>query len=172
MELLAWTLFTIHTISGACMIEVHFGPQVYVDWVRLAYVCLVTQKGYRDRCQMHWKYIWLLNREVLVITGVGVTAHFWKWLIVEITSKGYITHWGQVTHIWVSKLTFISADNGLSPGRRQAINLKQCWNIVYWTLRNKFQWNFNRNSKIFIQENAFESAVCKIYGNFASASMC
>ena len=32
-----------------------------------------------------------------------------------------ITHWGQVMHICVSKLTIIGSDNGLSPGRRQAI---------------------------------------------------
>ena len=32
-----------------------------------------------------------------------------------------LTHWGRVTHICVSNLTFISSDNGLSPGRRQAI---------------------------------------------------
>ena len=32
-----------------------------------------------------------------------------------------LTHWGRVTHICVSKLTFIRSDNGLSPGRRQAI---------------------------------------------------
>ena len=31
------------------------------------------------------------------------------------------THWGRVTHICVGKLTNIGADNGLSPGRRQAI---------------------------------------------------
>ena len=29
--------------------------------------------------------------------------------------------WGRVTHICVSKLTTIGSDNGLSPGRRQAI---------------------------------------------------
>ena len=33
----------------------------------------------------------------------------------------YSTHWGRVTHICVSKLTIIGSDNGLSPGRRQAI---------------------------------------------------
>ena len=44
--------------------------------------------------------------------------------------------------------------------QRQCLN--QCWNIVNWTLRNKLQWNFNRNSYIFIQENAFEKVVCKI----------
>ena len=38
--------------------------------------------------------------------------------------KGWIsplTHWGRVTHICVGKLTIIGSDNGLSPGRRQAI---------------------------------------------------
>ena len=33
----------------------------------------------------------------------------------------YLTHWGRVTHICVSKLTTIGSNNGLSPGRRQAI---------------------------------------------------
>ena len=32
-----------------------------------------------------------------------------------------LTHWGRVTHICVSKLSILGSDNGLSPGRRQAI---------------------------------------------------
>ena len=32
-----------------------------------------------------------------------------------------LTHWGRVTHICVNALTIIGSDNGLSPGRRQAI---------------------------------------------------
>ena len=32
-----------------------------------------------------------------------------------------LTHWGRVTRILVSDLTTIGLDNGLSPGRRQAI---------------------------------------------------
>ena len=32
-----------------------------------------------------------------------------------------LTHWGRVTHIRVGKLTSIGSDNGLSPGRSQAI---------------------------------------------------
>ena len=31
------------------------------------------------------------------------------------------THWGQVMHICISKQTIIGSDNGLSPGRSQAI---------------------------------------------------
>ena len=33
----------------------------------------------------------------------------------------YLTHWGRVTHICIFKLIIIGSDNGLSPGRRQAI---------------------------------------------------
>ena len=32
-----------------------------------------------------------------------------------------LSNWGRVTHICVGKLTIIGSDNGLSPGRRQAI---------------------------------------------------
>ena len=39
--------------------------------------------------------------------------------------------------------------------------LNQRWNIVNWTLGNKLQWNPNRNSDHFIQENAFENVVCE-----------
>ena len=40
--------------------------------------------------------------------------------------------------------------------------LNQCWNIVNWNLRNKLQWNFNRNSYIFIQEYPFVNGVWKM----------
>ena len=33
----------------------------------------------------------------------------------------WLTHWGRVTHICVNESTSIGSDNGLSPGRRQAI---------------------------------------------------
>ena len=39
----------------------------------------------------------------------------------ETCDAGFLTHWGRATHICVSKLTIIALDNGLSPGRRQAI---------------------------------------------------
>ena len=32
-----------------------------------------------------------------------------------------LTHWARVMHICISKLTIVASDNGLSPGRRQAI---------------------------------------------------
>ena len=43
-----------------------------------------------------------------------------------------LTHWGRVTHICVGKLIIIGSDNGLSPGRRQAI----IWtNAGIWLMR-------------------------------------
>ena len=46
-------------------------------------------------------------------------------ILAQITNteckNAMLAHWGRVTHICVSKLTIIGWDNGLSPGRRQAI---------------------------------------------------
>ena len=44
--------------------------------------------------------------------------------------------------------------------------LNQCWFIVNWTPWNKFHWNSNRNSIIFVQENASEIVVCQNGGHF------
>ena len=42
-------------------------------------------------------------------------------IYVTIWCHNELTHWGRVTHICVGKLTIIGPDNGLSPGRHQAI---------------------------------------------------
>ena len=51
-----------------------------------------------------------------------------------------LTHWGRVTHICVSKLTIIGSDNGLSPGRRQAIT----WTNVGILLIGPLGTNFSK----------------------------
>ena len=55
------------------------------------------------------------------------------------------------------KLTIIGSGNGLP-----SHYLNQCWNIVNRTLGNKLQWNFNRNSYIFIQHDGSENVVWKM----------
>ena len=47
----------------------------------------------------------------------------WTVILLHMMSFFFIclTHWGRVTHICVGNLTTIGSDNGLSPGRRQAI---------------------------------------------------
>ena len=42
------------------------------------------------------------------------------------------------------------------------LNLNKCRNIVNWTLR--VQWNFNKNSHVFIQEITFENVICEMAG--------
>ena len=49
-----------------------------------------------------------------------------------------ITHWGRVTHVCVGNLTIIGSDNGLSPGRRQAIIWTNAGILSIWPLATKF----------------------------------
>ena len=71
-----------------------------------------------------------------------------------------LTRWGRVTHICVVKLTLIGSDNGLSPGRRQAIIWTNAEILLIGPI--KLQWNFDWNSNIFILENAFQNVVCEM----------
>ena len=50
----------------------------------------------------------------------------------------FLTHWGRVTHICVGKLTIIGSDNGLSPGRRQAIIWTNDGNLLIEPLGTNF----------------------------------
>ena len=45
----------------------------------------------------------------------------WLWTSVLCSTSLTLTRWGRVTHICVGETTIICSDNGLSPGRRQAI---------------------------------------------------
>ena len=69
----------------------------------------------------------------------GIEQYF---CISTVLSTGIIncplTHWGRVTHICVSKLTIISSDNGLSPGRRQAIIWTNAGILLIRTLGTNF----------------------------------
>ena len=73
-----------------------------------------------------------------------------------------LTHRGRVMHICVSKQTTIGLDNGLAPGRRQVIIWTNARILLIGPLETNFQWNLNKNSNIFIQENAFENIVCEM----------
>ena len=57
--------------------------------------------------------------QVFICLCFGGSYHM---LLSILAMKQYsLTHWGWVTHICISKLTIIGSDNGLSPGRLQAI---------------------------------------------------
>ena len=81
---------------------------------------------------------------------------------VEVNYVYPLTHWGRVTHICIGNFTIIGWDNGLPPGRRQAI----IWtNAGIWSI-GPLGTNFNviliENLNVFIQENALENVVCKM----------
>ena len=76
-----------------------------------------------------------------------------------------------MTHKCVSKLTIVGLDNGLSPGRCQAIIWTNAGILLIGPLRINFSEILIENH-IFIQENAFENVVCDIVGHFVSIPMC
>ena len=71
----------------------------------------------------------------------------------------WLTHWGRVKHICVSRLTITGSDNGLSPGRRQAIMWTNAGILLIGP--NLIGQKFHRNSSIFIHKNTIESVVCE-----------
>ena len=52
--------------------------------------------------------------------------------------QSQLTHWGRVTHICISKLTIIGSDNGLLPGRRQAIIWTSAGILLIWLSGTNF----------------------------------
>ena len=51
----------------------------------------------------------------------------------------WLTHWGRVMHLCISKLNIIGSDNGLPPDRRQAI----IWTIARILLIGPLETNFS-----------------------------
>ena len=78
-----------------------------------------------------------------------VTGH----LCGEFTGPGTSAHKGQ----WRGALVLSLLCVWMAPSHY----LNQHWNCVNWTLGNKLQRNFNRNSNTFIQWNPFEN-VCEM----------
>ena len=74
-----------------------------------------------------------------------------------------LTHWGWVTHICIIKLTIIGSDNGLSPGRPQAI----IWTNAGILLIGPLGTNF---SEILIEIQTF--SLKKIRLKVSSAKCC
>ena len=89
--------------------------------------CLTAPSHYLNQC-------WLINTipwhsSEGNFTGNTQDTYIWfqVWKISNLKFQLHpprtngSTHWGRVTHICVTDLTSIGSDNGLSPGRRQAI---------------------------------------------------
>ena len=76
--------------------------------------------------------------------------------------RNELTHWGRVTHICVSKLTIIGSDNGLSPGRRQAIIWTNAGILSIRTLGTHFSEILSEIHAFSFKKMHFENDVCEI----------
>ena len=65
-------------------------------------------------------------------------------------------------HICIGNQTIIVSDNGLLPGRHQAIFWTNAALLPIGPLGTNFMWNSNWNKILFIHENAIETVVCEM----------
>ena len=72
----------------------------------------------------------------------------------------FLTHWGGVMHICFGNLTIIGSDNGLSPGRRQAIILTNAGILLIGPLGTNF-------SEILIKIQIFSFKKMRLKGSSA-----
>ena len=72
----------------------------------------------------------------------GVCMYYKTVVGLDFADMMILTHWGRVTHICVGNLTIIGSDNGLLPGRRQAI----IWTNARILLIGPLGTNFSENS--------------------------
>ena len=106
-----------------------------------------------ELCQTHFpndssydfiSVVWFATAAWTIIIGLSELGHYHY--ISKIGCE--LTHWGRVTQICVSKQTIIGSDDGLSPGRRQAIIWTNAGILLIGTLGTNF-------SEIFIEIRMF-----------------
>ena len=83
-----------------------------------------------------------------------------------------LTHWGRVMHICVSKLTIIGRDNGLLPGRCQAIIWTNAGILLIGALGTNFSEILIEIHPYFHSRKSIWKCPLENGGHFVSASMC
>ena len=106
-----------------------------------------TLKHLTDRSSywlsFHQRIFWAARLTAFIATRAGFTDM-------------YLTHWGRATHICVSKLTNIGSDNGLSPGRRQAIIWTNVGILLIRTLGTNFSEILSETHKFSFRKIYFK----------------
>ena len=89
--------------------------------------------------EIEWTWHWRLG---LLEHNMGNCHCIVKFVLAVMQAATLcLTHWGRMTHICFSKITIIGSDNGLSPGRRQAI----IWTNAGILLIEHLGTNFSEN---------------------------
>ena len=94
-----------------------------------------------DFITQKWTYLIYFRKYKNISTFFTVSRYqgdtcYWNTSSKQMRAR--LTHWGRVTHICVSELTSIGSDNGLSPGRRQAIIWTNAWILLIGPLGTNF----------------------------------
>ena len=127
--------------------------------------CLKSPSHYLNQC-------WLITKGVLWHSNESNFTRSAHVLDLYLVFVDYIlTHLLLVPHICIREPGQHWLRQWLVAYSAPSHCLNQCWPIVNWTPGNKFQWNLNWNSVIFIQENAFENVVCHNGGHFVQEEM-
>ena len=119
-----WFYFGLHSLAKFCPCGGRKVAEIGVFWSLHALSgILITQSS----SYVYTGYV-SLKKGLYFCCGSSVAI----WL-----AFGDLTHWGQVMHILcISNLTIIGPNNGLSPGRRQAIIWTNAGILLVRSLRN------------------------------------
>ena len=130
-------------------------PQQFQDIpqnIFFLYLCRTVYE--KDHCCTYRRWI-VAGKDKYLYGHIFASVYIILQITVQISwlsiHTWLLTHWGRVTHICVSELTIIGSDNGLSPGRRQAIT----WNNVGLSSIEPLGTNFSEIS-IGIQTFSFK----------------
>ena len=131
---------------------------------------LVTNDEFRLDTYYLWDKSSCLCTERIICLDDTVKIRMFDLLNFHYSDR-MLTHWGRVAHVCVSKLTTIGSDNGLSPGRRQAIIWTNAGILLIWPLGTNV-------SEIAIEITTFSFKKMRLkvssakWRPFVSASMC
>ena len=109
-----------------------------------ATVLLILARAFtqeRPMSPVNWRYRVLLMIYIhghVDVMGLDIQKTSCIALCEKYLYYATLTHRGRVTHICVSELTIVGSDNGLSPGRRQAIIWSNAGILLIRTLGTNF----------------------------------
>ena len=106
---------------NACLVSVGPSGQISLEFY-WKYNHFNPTKCIWKCCQLHDGHFFQAGLNVSTLC-VGIYFSKQKYIrnFLSFLDTGMLNYWGRVTNICVGKLTIISSDNGLLPGRRQAI---------------------------------------------------
>ena len=110
-----------------------------------------------------WQVMIILNNFICSDTDVPRYIPYRLWIpaISLLTRRGRVSQKCYGNWVWM-----LHVDIWLDASSVTNHYLNQYLLVVVWTIDNRFQGNFNQNTTFFIQENEFESAVCKMVAVF------